>query len=125
MATDELRRTRSLAGMNAAAAPAAEPPLPAPAQRALTFGLLLSAVRCTIQYVLLPFVLPWIGVTGKVPPWLTLALGALAIAALVRNVRTLWRVRHARRWSYLFLAVVVAATLLVFAAVDLHTLLGL
>src|SRR5947209_2579325 len=105
MATDEVRSARAFAGMRAsAAAPSADAPLPAPAQRALSFGLLLSAVRCSIQYVLLPFVLPWIGVTGAIPPWLTLALGTLAVAALARNLRTLWRLRHAQRWNYLFLA---------------------
>jgi hypothetical protein len=120
MATNKLVDSRSL--VEVVAAPASDPPLPAPAQRALTFGLLLSAFRCTIQYVLLPFVLPWIGITGALPPWLTLAIGALAVFAIVRNVRTLWRLRHARRWSYLFLAVAVVAALVVFAVVDVHTL---
>lgn len=98
-------------------------PLPAPAQRALTFGLLLSAVRCTVQYVILPFVLPWIGVAAAVPTWIILALMGLAVIALARNVRTLWRMRHARRWSYLLLAVAVAASLVVFTVVDVRTLL--
>lgn len=101
-----------------------EHPLPARAQRALTFGLLLSALRCTIQYVLLPFVLPWIGVASSIPPWVTLILGGLALASLIRNVRYLWRLHHARRWSYLMLAAIVAAALLVFMLVDLHNLLG-
>lgn len=100
-------------------------PLPVRAQRALTFGLLLSAVRCTTQYVLLPFVLPWIGVTAAIPPWVTLALGALALAALARNVRALWRLHHPRRWSYLLLALVVIASLLIFTLVDLRTLFHL
>lgn len=82
---------------------------------------LLSAVRCTVQYVVLPFVLPWIGVAGTIPPWLTLALGVLALGALARNVRYLWRQRHARRWSYLLLALTVGASLLLFTVVDLHT----
>ncbi len=101
------------------------PALPAPAQRALTFALLLSALRCTVQYIVLPFVLPWIGVAASVPSWLTLALGALAIVFLVRNVRRLWKMRHARRWSYLLVAGVVAASLLLFMFVDLRTLLHL
>lgn len=101
----------------------AAPPLPLPAQRALTFALLLSAVRCTVQYVLIPFVLPWVGLAASVPPWLTLVLGGLAILSLVRNVALMWRLHHARRWSYLFLAVVMTGALLVFAVVDLHSLL--
>jgi hypothetical protein len=119
MALDEVGDTRSLGGISVASA---EPPLPAPAQRALTFGLLISAFRCTVQYVVLPFVLPWIGITGAIPPWLTLGLALIAIAALVRNVRYLWRLGHARKWSYLFLASVIGGALVIFAAVDLHAL---
>jgi hypothetical protein len=99
-------------------------PLPTPAQRALTFGLLLSAIRCTIQYVLLPFVLPWIGIAASIPPWITLGLGGLAMASLIRNVRSLWRLRHARRWSYLVLAIIVSAALAAFMVTDLRVLLG-
>lgn len=100
-------------------------PLPVPAQRALTFGLLLSALRCTLQYIILPFVLPWVGVTTRVAPWVTVLLGALAVTALGRNVYYLWRLHHARRWSYLMLAGLVAATLAIFAVVDVHAILHL
>ena len=98
-------------------------PLPAPAQRALNFGILLSALRCTVQYLLLPFVLPWIGIAASIPPWITLVLSAVALLSLARNVRYLWRLHHARRWSYLSLALVVAAALVIFITVDLHSLL--
>lgn len=118
MATDELRDLQPVAAARAL------PPLPERAQRALTFGILLSALRCTVQYILLPFVLPWIGVAASIPPWLTFALGVLAIGALARNVRYLWRLGHARKWSYLFLALVIGGALVVFAAIDLHNLLG-
>ncbi|MGH2449605.1 MAG: hypothetical protein ACRDFS_13515 [Chloroflexota bacterium] len=97
-------------------------PFPGGAQRALTFALLVSATRCTIQYVLLPFVLPWIGVAAAIPRWITFVLGAIALASLTRNVRKLWRTRHARRWSYLFIAGVVAASLVLFAVMDLRIL---
>jgi ABC-type iron transport system FetAB permease component len=103
---------------------ALEPPLPAAAQKALTFGLVLSAVRCTLQYVLLPFVLPWVGLAASIPPWATLALAALALASLIRNARILWRMQHARRWSYLWLAMIVGSALLVFMVVDLRSLFG-
>lgn len=118
MATEELHDLHPIPG------PRALPPLPQRAQRALTFGILLSALRCTVQYILLPFVLPWIGIAASIPPWLTFTLGVLAIGALARNVRYLWRLGHARKWSYLFLALVIGGALLVFAAIDLHNLLG-
>lgn len=97
-------------------------PLPETAQRALSFALLVSALRCTVLYVILPFVLPWIGVAASVPRWITLVLGLVALASLTRNVRIMWRTRHARRWSYLLIAGVVAGTLLLFTVVDLRVL---
>lgn len=103
---------------------APESPLPAPAQRALTFGLLLSALRCTVQYILLPFVLPWIGVAASIPPWVTLVLGGLALASLTRNVRYLWRLHHARRWSYLAVSSVVGTALVLFMVMDVRNFLG-
>ncbi|MGI8968097.1 MAG: hypothetical protein ACR2GA_03210 [Chloroflexota bacterium] len=101
------------------------PQLPVRAHRALTFGILLSALRCTAQYVVLPFILPWIGVASTIPRWVILALSVLAVGALARNVRYLWRVRHARRWGYLLTALVVAAALLLFTVVDLRALVRL
>ena len=101
-----------------------DPPLPRPVERAVTFAVLLAGLRCTTQYVLFPFILPWAGLAAGVPPWATLALGALALGALARAVHQLWRLGHARRWSYLLLGLVVTAALLLFIAVDLRALLG-
>lgn len=99
-----------------------ESPLPVSAQRALSFGLLVSALRCTVQYVLLPFVLPWIGLAASIPPWVTLVLSGLALASLTRNMRHLWRLRHPRRWNYLALALIVATALVLFIGMDLRNL---
>jgi hypothetical protein len=84
---------------------------------------MISALRCTVQYVVLPFGLPWIGVARTLPIWATVILSLVALTALVRNVRYLWRLRHARRWSYLFISGAVVASLVLFMVVDLHSLL--
>ena len=110
----------------AATAQVAQPELttlPPGSDRGFTFAILLSALRCTAQYVILPFILPWLGVAASIPPWLTLALSAIALISLVRNLRYLWRRRYSRRWSYLGLALVVGIGLLIFVGVDLRTLL--
>ncbi len=96
--------------------------LPPGADRGFTFAILLSALRCTAQYVFLPFVLPWLGVAASIPAWLTLALSAIALISLTRNLRYLWRMRYSRRWSYLGLALVVGIGLLIFVGVDLRAL---
>lgn len=123
MATEEIGAVPSRVGAGVQPHLGVGTPLPAPAQRALTFGILVSALRCTLQYVVLPFVLPWIGVAAAIPPWVTLLLSAIALGSLARNVRIMWRVRHARRWSYLALAAMVGGALLLFTVVDLRALL--
>ncbi|MDP9371749.1 MAG: hypothetical protein M3Q65_04715 [Chloroflexota bacterium] len=110
-------------GAEASAPSRPGPPLPRSVERAVTLAVLLAALRCTAQYVLLPFILPWVGLAATVPPWATLALGVLALGSLARAVRQLWRLRHAHRWSYLLLGLVVTAALLLFIAVDLRALL--
>jgi hypothetical protein len=121
---EELKTVPASASVTEGARRVPESALPAPAQRALTFGLLLSALRCTVQYVLLPFVLPWIGIATSIPLWITLVLGGLALASLCRNALYLWRRRHARRWSYLALALIVGMALVLFMVMDLRHLLG-
>lgn len=94
--------------------------MPAPVERAFTYAILLSALRCTMQYVVLPFVLPWIGVVAEVPAWVTLALaGAGALLARAQRAHP-GRMRHAQRWSYLALAFVVFAALVLFVTMDLQ-----
>lgn len=124
MISEEIGATAPAPGPIAGARPAPQNPLPERAQRALTFGLMLSALRCTVQYVVLPFVLPWVGVATSVSVWVTLVLGGIAIASLTRNVRYLWRLRHAQRWRYLGFAVIVAASLALFMVIDLHRVIG-
>jgi hypothetical protein len=80
----------------------------------------VSALRCTVQYVVLPFVLPLVGITAPVPRWVTLALSVVALLSLVRAVRQLWRMHYPGFWRYLLLAGVVGGALLVFVATDLQ-----
>ena len=121
----EFESTVSQSGQehSATAARAEMKTLPPGGDRDFAFAILLSALRCTAQYVLLPFVLPWLGVAASIPPWLTLALSAVALISLVRNLRYLWRMRYSRRWSYLGLALVVGIGLIIFVGVDLRALL--
>ncbi len=122
MATEDISRVSAPAGLLPAGGN--EVPLPGSAQRAMTLGLLISALRCTVQYVLLPFVLPWVGLAAAIPRWITILLAGVALASLTRNARYLWRVHHPRRWSYLVLASIVASVLLLFVALDLKGIVG-
>lgn len=79
--------------------------------------LLISAVRCTVRYVVLPFVLPLVGVvtsptlgivTGTALG-LLLTLDVIAAIAIVTTLRRLFRLRHPRRWQYVPVALGMAA----------------
>ena len=78
--------------------------------------LLVSAVRCTLRYIVLPFVLPLLGVaTGATLGIVTgaalgilLTLDVIAVTAIVATLRRLWRFQHPRRWQYLAVALVLA-----------------
>jgi hypothetical protein len=85
--------------------------------RPLETPLLVSAVRCTVRYVVLPFVLPLLGVAASATPGIVsgaafgvlVILDVIAALAIVATLRRLWRLRHPRRWQYLPLALALAA----------------
>ncbi|MGH2363227.1 MAG: hypothetical protein ACRDGF_11325 [Chloroflexota bacterium] len=86
------------------------------ATRAFNASLLFSATRCTLMYVVLPFLLPWLGIVGKVPVLVLMACDLIALSGIVFSLRRLWRLRSPRRWQYLPLAcgaVFVMATFLI------------
>lgn len=78
-----------------------------PAQRAFGMSLIISGVRCTIQYVILPVVLPLIGFTGLISLPLVILLDFLALWLLISSLRYFWRTAHPRRFDMLPLATVV------------------
>ena len=86
--------------------------------------LLISATRCIIQYVILPFVLPFMGMIGGTPVWLGLTLNAAAFISLVSSLRRIWQTRHPRRFTYLPLAVLMLFVILAFTISDLRALRG-
>jgi len=99
------------------AAPAADP-----AARAFNTSILVSGVRCMLTYVVFPWILPIVGVTGGVGPVVGIAIGLVAIACNIASIRRFWASRH--RWRYGITAINsgVIAMLLVLLAVDVSDL---
>ncbi len=81
-------------------------------------ALLVSAVRCTVRYVVLPLGLPLLGVASDAALGILLILDVIAAIAIVATLRRLWRVQHPRRWPYLLLAVALAVLVGVFLVSD-------
>lgn len=86
---------------------APENPADRPANRSFDLSLLISGLRCTLQYMVLPVVLPLIGLTTDATLPLVIVLDILAIVLLVRSLRYFWRVRHPRRFDMLPLSGVI------------------
>ncbi len=92
------------------------------AERAFGFSLIFSGVRCILQYAVLPFVLPLIGIASEVALPILLLINGLAIVAIVFSLRRFWRIRYSHRWQYLIVAVAALVILIAFTLFDLQTL---
>jgi hypothetical protein len=74
--------------------------------------ILFVAVRCTLQYILLPFALPLIGLSSSISVALAAAIDVMALGMIAYNIRRLWNTSW--RWRYVALSVIMVAILVVF-----------
>ena len=84
-----------------------------PEARTFSLSLMVSAVRCLVTYLVLPFVLPLIGLSDRVGPVVGLVLGLIAMAANVWSIQRFWAVDHRLKW----LVTVVSSGVLILLAV--------
>ena len=94
----------------------------AAAHSAFSRSMLISATRCTLTYVVLPFLAPLLGLAAGVGPVLGLVIGAAALVANVATIRRFWLADHRWRWAYTALSVgvmVLVAALMVGDVADL------
>jgi uncharacterized membrane protein YozB (DUF420 family) len=79
----------------AGAVPAAEAEDP---QSAFSKSILVSAVRCTLTYVIFPLVAPLLGWASNVGPAVGVVIGTVAIVANVFSIRRFWASDHKWKW---------------------------
>jgi hypothetical protein len=82
-------------------------------------SLLLSAGRCLLSYILLPIVLPVIGVASGVGPVIGIAIGSLALVFDVMGVRRFWLADHRRKWAFTALYLVVGCMVASLVVIDI------
>lgn len=92
------------------------------AKRALTVGLAFSAVRCILMYVVLPFILPLIGLTGVFATRADILINVLAIGALGYSVQRFWRINYKHKVAYTVVAAIAFVVLALFILLDLREL---
>lgn len=96
----------------------------AAAQKAFQTSVAVAAVRCLIMYILLPFVVPAIGIAAGVGPWIGLPIAVAAIVAVTMSIRRFWRADHSKRWHYTVIGTTVIVFMIYEIAKDLTEILG-
>lgn len=84
--------------------------------------IVFVAIRCTLQYVLLPFVLPFVGLNDSVSVAISAVIDVVALGMIAYNIRRLWNTSW--RWRYVALSVVMISILAVFLVKDFNFLLA-
>jgi hypothetical protein len=92
------------------------------AEQVFTTSILVSATRCLLTYVVLPFVAPAIGLAAAVGPWLGITLSGVGIVANGVSVRRFWLVGHRWRVHYTVVATAVIVLLLSLIVADVAEL---
>lgn len=87
-------------------------------------SIIISGIRCTLTYVILPFVAPWIGLAPGVGPSVGLIIGVVAIAANLFSIRRFWRADHKWKVPATVLHVGVLILLAILMALDIRQLIG-
>jgi hypothetical protein len=94
---------------------------PASSTRALNNSLIFVSIRCTLQYVILPFVLPWFGLGGIFSIVISLVLEVVALGSIIFNIWQLWNTSW--RWRYLGLSALMISIIILFLYLDVQHLL--
>lgn len=68
--------------------------------RAFQKSMCISAVRCTLTYVIFPFVLPGISFLRGVGPVVGILIGTFALACDTLTIRRFFAVNHKYRWYF-------------------------
>ena len=86
-------------------------------------SMLISAIRCTLTYVVFPFVMPAVGFATGVGPIVGIVIGVVAMTCDVFTIRRFFAVDHRYRWHFSSVALAVIGLLSVLLVQDvLHVL---
>ncbi len=86
-------------------------------------SMLVSALRCTVTYVMLPLLAPVVDLTSGVGPVLGLVVSAVSVVAIVLSMHRLFAADHRFRWGYTAVGSGVAVLLLIQAVFDVRALM--
>ena len=87
-------------------------------------SIFLSATRCLLSYIVLPILLPLLGLAKGVGPWLGIPIGVLALYFDFLGIRRFWMADHHQRWLFSAIYAVVGAMVLTLLVVDIVDLVS-
>lgn len=94
----------------------------AQAQRSFSLAMTLSGLRCLFSYVIVPVVLPLLGLAVGAAPYIGVPIAAVAFVFDVRGIRRYWLADSQHKWAmtWIYLAVMVLVLFLL-----IHDLLAI
>ena len=95
----------------------------AEARSAFQKSLAFTTCRCLLMYIVLPFVLPLVGIAQGVGPIIAIPVGILAMVSIVYSIRRFWRADHSKRWHYTVFGTVIIGFLVYLTITDTVDLL--
>ena len=85
-------------------------------------SMLISTIRCTLTYLVFPFVLPALGLVTETGLLIGIVIGTLAIACDIFAIRRFFVAEHKWRWHFSTVALSVVALLAVLLVQDVIAL---
>ena len=97
---------------------------PNTAERRFSQSMAVSGARCLLTYLVLPFLLPVLGVADSVGPAISVPIGLVAIVFNGLSIRRFWRADHRLKWPVSTVNVLVIGFLCYLTVSDLAELAG-
>ena len=92
--------------------------------RIFSASIFLSALRCLLSYIVMPVVLPAIGLARGVGPAIGIPIGLLALTFDYLGIRRFWLADHRHRWAFSALYAIVGGMVLTLLIVDIVDAVG-
>ena len=86
-------------------------------------SVLISGVRCTLAYVVFPWLLPLVGLSDSTGPVIGLVIGVIAIGFNIASIRRFHASDHRWKWPITALNVTMITLLVVLAVEDIASFL--
>lgn len=94
------------------------------ASKTFSTSMVVSGIRCTLTYVVFPWILPLLGVAGGITAGLGLPVGLVAIFFNVWSIRRFWKTDHNFKWIVASINVCVIVLLSILVILDISELLS-